>query len=114
MKKTHTGLFEVKLDEQTRFEDKEAKALSQREVFKPNRVKSSELKASKTATVAKGSTERQSERVIHKALGIRSATIKKTQHQNAKKPPKHNYKAMEHCLGLLPFPQHWAVHQNRE
>lgn len=74
MKRIHTSLFEAKLDEQTRFEDKEAKALSQKAVFK---LKSSELKASKTATVAKGSTERQPERVIHKALGIRSAVIKK-------------------------------------
>lgn len=80
MKKIHTGLFEAKLDEQTRFEDK-SKALSQKEVFKLNRVKSSELKESKTATVAKGSTEWQSERVIHKVLGIRSAMIKKIKRQ---------------------------------
>ena len=75
MKKIHTGLSEAKLDEQTRFEDEEAKALSQKEAFKLNRVKFSEQKESKTATVAKGSRKRQSERVIHKVLGIRSETI---------------------------------------
>lgn len=56
MKKIHVGVFEVNLDEQTRFED-EVKALSQKEVFQLNRIKSSELKVSKTTTVAKGSTE---------------------------------------------------------
>ena len=38
MKKIHTGLSEAKLDEQTRFEDEEAKALSQKEAFKLNKV----------------------------------------------------------------------------
>lgn len=82
MKKIHAGAFEVNLDEQTRFED-EVKALSQKEVFQLNRVKSSELKVSKTATVAKGSTERQSGRVMHRVSGIRSAMI-----ENPLNPPQ--------------------------
>lgn len=85
-------------------------------MFKLNRVKSSDLKVRKKATVAKGSTERQSERVIHKVLGIRSKMIKKQQNKTSKpqNTPKHNYKSMEHCLGFLPFPEHRVVHQNQE
>lgn len=66
------------------------------------------MKVTKT-TVAKGTTERLSERVIQKELDIRSAVTKKTK-PNLKTATKERNAA----LGLPPALQHRAAHQNQE